>query len=89
MIGGLAMVGRNGDEAGAGCGGSSSIPRITGEVREGDARSCAEMGAGASLSEGFFWTVDDLPESRHLYDKVGFRVTEQHPARITRSCSIT
>ncbi len=34
----------------------------------------------------FLWTVDDLPESRRLYEKVGFRVTERmHDERFSKN----
>ena len=31
------------------------------------------------FSKVYLWTVDQLPESRHLYERAGFCVTERHP----------
>jgi len=36
---------------------------------------CAERG----FRQVFLWTVDNLPQSRSLYEKAGFRVTERCP----------
>ncbi|WP_263770441.1 GNAT family N-acetyltransferase [Propionivibrio soli] len=49
------------------------------------------LGAGSALLRGaldwcrdrghekvFLWTVDQLPESRHLYEKAGFAIVERH-----------
>jgi RimJ/RimL family protein N-acetyltransferase len=36
---------------------------------------CCERG----FRKIFLWTVDRLPQSRHLYEKAGFRVTERVP----------
>ena len=80
MIGGLAMVGRNGDEAGARLRWFIVDPayhgRGAGRVMLDHALRWARE---HRFPKVFLWTVDDLPESRHLYDKAGFRVTEQHP----------
>ncbi|WP_202512962.1 GNAT family N-acetyltransferase [Streptomyces sp. SID3343] len=29
----------------------------------------------------YLWTIAGLPASRHLYDRAGFTLTEEHPAR--------
>src|SRR5690242_8885312 len=79
MIGGLAMIGRNAEPGarlrwfivdpafhGRG-GGKALLDRALQWARE------------RQFGKVYLWTVDDLPESRHLYEKAGFRVTERHP----------
>jgi GNAT superfamily N-acetyltransferase len=78
MIGGLAMLGRN-DEPGARLRWFIVDPKFHGR------------GAGKALLDRalkwarerrfprvFLWTVEDLPASRGLYEKVGFQVTHTH-----------
>jgi GNAT superfamily N-acetyltransferase len=80
MIGGLAMMGRNGDEIGARLRWFIVDPAYHGR---GAGKALLQHALRWSKERGFprvfLWTVDDLPESRHLYDKAGFHECERHP----------
>ena len=55
-----------------------------GFLSTGDALDWVDAG---NWQSGFRWPVDQRPESRHLYEKVGFRVTKRcrdHPYTVPR-----
>jgi GNAT superfamily N-acetyltransferase len=79
MVGGLAMLGRN-DEPGARLRWFIVDPKYHGK---GAGRALLDRALSWArerrFPKVFLWTVEDLPASRAMYEKAGFRVTQIHP----------